>query len=88
MARRLAYAIARRFRPLKPLNLVLYVLIALVPLGVDGVTQLVGLRESDPLLRTITGALFGASTAWLVLPYCEEAMSDLYRQAVRHRAHF
>jgi uncharacterized membrane protein len=54
-------------------------LLALVPIGIDGVTQLVGLRESDWILRTITGTLFGLATVWLAYPYVEEAMADVRR---------
>ncbi|MGC8779314.1 MAG: DUF2085 domain-containing protein [Anaerolineae bacterium] len=51
-------------------------LIALVPLAVDGGTQLVGLRESTWLLRLITGGLFGLATVWLAYPYVAEAMAE------------
>jgi len=37
---------------------------SLVPLGLDGVTQLAGLRESTNFLRVVSGFLFG-----VVLPY-------------------
>jgi len=33
-------------------------------------------RESTPLLRTITGFLFGFATAWFGYPMAEEAMRD------------
>lgn len=49
----------------------------LLPIGVDGVTQLFGLRTSTWWLRTLTGGLFGLATAWLALPYVEEAMNDI-----------
>lgn len=59
----------------------LYVL-ALVPIGLDGLTQLVGLRESTPMLRTLTGALFGAATAAFVLPQIEAAMTEVRRPLI------
>ena len=65
-------------RPLPKLPIWLYGLL-LVPLAVDGGTQLVGLRESDWLLRLITGGLFGAATVWLAYPYVEEAMAEVHR---------
>lgn len=52
-------------------------LLLLVPIALDGGTQLIGLRESDWLLRTITGALFGAGSVWLAYPYIDEAMQDV-----------
>lgn len=60
---------------LKPLNWRIFVLLSL-PMAVDGFTQLFGLRESTWMLRTITGALFGAGVAWLSLPYIELGMRD------------
>ena len=54
-------------------------LLLLVPMLIDGATQLVGLRESTWTLRIITGMLFGVATVWLAYPYVEEAMSDAAR---------
>lgn len=54
-------------------------LLALVPLALDGGSQLVGLRESTWLLRLSTGALFGLATVWLAYPYIETAMQDVLR---------
>ena len=51
----------------------------LAPMAVDGLSQLVGLRESDWILRTITGALFGGGTVWLAYPYVQDAMDDVIR---------
>lgn len=45
----------------------------LAPIAIDGLTQLAGLRESTPLLRTITGAVFGAGTALFALPQIDAA---------------
>jgi uncharacterized membrane protein len=67
---------------IKPLPWQAY-LAFLVPMGVDGVTQLFGLRTSTWQLRTITGALFGIGSAWLILPYLEEAFQDIRRSAER-----
>lgn len=61
-------------------------IIFLIPMGVDGLTQLLGgivpfvpARESTWLLRTITGALFGIGGVWLAYPYIEEGMRDVRR---------
>lgn len=68
---------------IRPLNWRWYVLLALLPMLLDGGTQLVMLRESTPLLRAITGILFGALSVWLIYPYVEEAMRDTYAQSVK-----
>lgn len=62
----------------------LWVLIGLVPIGLDGVSQLISqpplqilpYRESTPFLRTLTGFLFGFSTAWFGYPIVEETMAE------------
>jgi len=56
-----------RKRDLKPSGFVLYGLLIL-PMAVDGFTQLFGWRESTSELRVVTGLLFGLASAWLVLP--------------------
>jgi uncharacterized membrane protein len=53
--------------------------IALVPIAIDGVTQLLGLRESTWLLRVLTGGLFGLATAWFVYPIVQDAMDDILK---------
>jgi uncharacterized membrane protein len=57
-----------------------------VPIGLDGVSQLPSLisifpdwmimRESTPVLRILTGALFGLATAWFLYPMIEESMNE------------
>jgi uncharacterized membrane protein len=54
-------------------------LLFLIPIAVDGLTQLFGWRESNWWLRTVTGAIFGAASVWLAYPYVEEAMQDVIR---------
>ncbi len=70
----------------KPLNWVIWIVVGIIPIAVDGVSQLPGLatnlpawlpvRESTPLLRAITGLLFGLSTAWFLYPYIAESMNE------------
>ncbi len=74
LAAGLLYALVRR--QVRQLPLWLF-LIFLVPIGVDGLTQLVGLRESNWELRTLTGALFGAAAVWLAYPYVDDAMQEV-----------
>lgn len=70
----LAYALIRpRLRPL-PLR---WYLVALIPIAVDGLTQLFGLRESNWWLRTLTGAIFGVASVWLAYPHVDHAMQDV-----------
>ncbi len=71
-----ALAVVFRWRAAKPLPF-RYFALALVPIGIDGVTQLVGLRSSTPLLRTLTGALFGMATALLIIPYLHLGFRDV-----------
>ena len=62
----------------------LWILVGLVPIGLDGVSQLISqlpiyiipFRESTPQLRVITGGLFGLATAWFGYPMVEESMAD------------
>jgi hypothetical protein len=42
-------------------------------MALDGFTQLFGLRESNLLLRLLTGCLFGLGTALFVLPQLDAA---------------
>jgi len=56
-------------------------LILLIPMVIDGGSQLVGLRESTWLLRIVTGGLFGLATVWLAYPYVEDAMQDVLQKA-------
>ncbi len=34
-------------------------------------------RESTPVLRSLTGALFGLANVWLAYPYVEESMREV-----------
>lgn len=65
LAAGLAYA---RWRGrVAPLGIVAYGLL-IMPMAIDGVTQLFGWRESTVLLRTLTGSLFGFASVWLIYP--------------------
>jgi uncharacterized membrane protein len=48
-------------------------LLSMVPMALDGFTQLFGLRESNLALRLLTGLIFGVATAWFLFPQIEEA---------------
>lgn len=70
-------------RKIKSLPFLLWVIVGIFPIALDGGGQLISqmfefipYRESTPLLRTITGALFGFTTAWFGFPVLEESMQD------------
>jgi uncharacterized membrane protein len=75
-------------RRIKPLHWVLWILIGMGPIGLDGFSQLFSqmnwqwlasilpYRESTPFLRLLTGGLFGFTTAWYAYPYMEESMAE------------
>ena len=70
-----------------PINLKWYALF-LVPIAIDGFTQLLGWRESSWWLRTLTGVIFGAGSVWLAYPFLQSAMdevveSEMSRMALR-----
>lgn len=85
----LAYALTGR--RLSPLHWMLWLILGIGPAALDGLSQLVSqipgnflspylpYRESTPLLRTVTGFLFGWMTAWMVIPTLEETMSESRR---------
>ena len=78
-------------RRVKPLPWLAYALIGVFPIAFDGFSQLfsqypyntLGLfgwlpyRESNALLRTFTGSLFGLANAWLALPYLNESFNSI-----------
>ncbi|MBN1641707.1 MAG: DUF2085 domain-containing protein [Anaerolineae bacterium] len=70
-------------RRLRPLSLIGY-LLCLVPIAIDGGSQLIGLRESTPLLRFLTGGLLGLATVWMLYPRLEDAFFDVGSQAQAH----
>jgi len=69
---------------IRPVPLVLYVLLGLGPIGLDGFSQLLSYppfefwdaRETIPEFRVITGLLFGFMSAWLAFPYIERGMQE------------
>jgi uncharacterized membrane protein len=68
---------------LRPLKLWIFGLL-LLPMAVDGGTQLLMLRESTWSLRAITGGLVGIACVWLLYPHLETAFADVRRQ-IRER---
>lgn len=72
------------FRRLRPLPWFVWILLGIVPIGMDGVSQilsqppfsLIPFRESTPFLRVLTGLAFGFFTAWFGFPSVEESMAE------------
>jgi uncharacterized membrane protein len=83
-------------RRIKALPWYVWIAIGLVPIGLDGFSQILSqppisllpYRESTPLLRSITGFLFGFTTAWFGYPMAEQAMRETreYMETKRRRA--
>jgi len=81
----LLFAITGRRIP--PLPWYLWIVIGMVPIGADGLSQLLSqppfsflpLRESTPFFRSLTGFLFGFTTAWFGYPLVEETMLETRR---------
>lgn len=69
---------------LKSIPWYLWLALAIVPIGLDGFSQLLSqpplsflpYRESTPFLRVLTGFMFGFFTAWFGYPLVEESMAD------------
>ena len=72
----LVFAILRQYGTVRAPSLKVYSLF-LIPIALDGGTQLLGLRESNWWLRTVTGAIFGIASVWLAYPYIEDAMQEV-----------
>lgn len=70
----LVYAVVRKH--VKPIPLKLFVIL-LIPMAIDGLTQMFGLRTSNWWLRSVTGILFGFAAVFLAYPYVQQAMDDV-----------
>ena len=69
---------------IKPLPWYLWLMVGIVPIAIDGLLSQPPLnmfpyRESTPFLRSVTGFLFGFTTAWFGYPIVEESMQDVRR---------
>jgi uncharacterized membrane protein len=69
---------------LKPLPIWAWFIIGILPIALDGGSQLITSlpfvpfpwRESTPFFRSLTGMLFGVANVWMAYPYVEELMVD------------
>ncbi len=74
----LAFALLRRRRTKWLMRFRTY-FIFLVPLGIDGGLQLFGFYESNWLLRSLTGSLFGFGSVLFAYPYLEDGFAEVRR---------
>ncbi len=73
---------------LRPVPILLYAILGLGPIGIDGFSQLLGYppfnlwppRETLPIFRVVTGALFGLMNVWLGFPYLEMSFQETREQ--------
>jgi len=90
----LFYALARQ--RVRPLPWWAYVGFGLLPMAVDGGCQFLSYAlpfllpsfpitpyETTPLMRTLTGTLFGLATVWLAYPYVQETMEEFHETLQR-----
>ena len=78
-------------RRVPPIHWMIWVIVGILPVGLDGFSQLFSqipstfiqsilpYRESTPFLRVLTGFLFGFMTAWFGIPVIEESMAETRR---------
>lgn len=75
-------------RRLRPVPIYLYVILGVLPIALDGLSQMLGYppfglwpaRETLPIFRVVTGALFGFMNAWLGFPYLEMSFIETRQQ--------
>jgi uncharacterized membrane protein len=86
----LLFGVLRRRWTVRPLPWWAYILLGLIPMGLDGGYQLLSYvlpfvfpsislqpYETTPLMRVVTGTMFGWATVWLAYPYVQESMDDV-----------
>jgi uncharacterized membrane protein len=85
-------------RRMPSIHWLLWILIGIGPIALDGFSQLfsqfnlpwlaslIPYRESTPFLRTVTGFLFGWMTAWYAYPYMEESWRETRQHFLKKAA--
>lgn len=62
-------------------------ILMILPMAIDGTTQMFGLRESTWELRVLTGTLFGLGNIWFALPLIQKTiLESLPVQSSSHNA--
>lgn len=89
-------AFAATGRKFRSIPWYIWILVGMGPIALDGFSQLPSLvnnlpswmimRESTPLLRTLTGGLFGWMTAWYLFPMLEETARETRKMYQRKSA--
>lgn len=85
----LVYTLLRRRWKVHPIPWWIYVAFGVIPIAMDGGYQWLTysleillpnsplpVHETTPLLRVLTGSLFGLATVWLMYPHLQDAMDD------------
>jgi uncharacterized membrane protein len=80
----LVYSLPAVRRRLRPAPILLYLFLGLGPIGIDGMSQLLGYppfnlwqpRETTPFFRILTGIVFGLMNVWIGFPYLELSMRE------------
>jgi uncharacterized membrane protein len=86
------YALTNKRIP--PLPWQIWLLVGILPVAIDGLSQLLSqppfafwdFRESTPIFRTLTGFLFGFTTAWYGFTLIEASMKDTRRSLLERKA--
>lgn len=100
----LFYGALRRRYTIRPMPFILFLLIGLLPIALDGFSQLfsqffVGsniefltrlfpLRESSPLIRSLTGLIFGLSIVWVAYPRLDVQFGLMAEEQARKLAQY
>ena len=71
-------------KKIKKISLWVWFIFAVFPMGFDGLWQFlstinninISIHESTPLIRSITGALFGFFSGWYLLPAIQDTIDD------------
>lgn len=87
----LLYSVPVVRRRLRPAPWWLFAFLGLGPVGIDGMSQLISYypfewwpaRETLPIFRAVTGALFGIMFAWAFLPRLDRSFAETARQLTR-----
>ena len=94
----LVYTFLRRWWKVRPIPWWIYIAFGIVPIAMDGgyqwitytldilpfIESPIPVHETTPLLRTLTGSLFGLATVWLAYPHIQDAMDD-FRSTLHKR---
>ncbi|GCF08059.1 DUF2085 domain-containing protein [Dictyobacter arantiisoli] len=60
-------------------------IIMILPMAWDGTSQMFGLRESDWILRMVTGTLFGLGNIWFALPLMHKSIMETIPPTPMHQ---